>query len=216
MSKSGGGKRETTSQQTGVDPTTFGRMADIWHAAQGSGLAGPGPLLTGAAGFNTQAQNAGAQGLAALGGNPQALQALMDPYQSQVINAANAQYDHSNALAQLGVNDAATKAGAFGGARHGVAAGVAMGENERNRNSEIAGLLSSGFDGAMGRAAGLAGMGFAGAGANANLGMAGVGSPEAWYLNQLKQGFMGPTGQSSSGSTGQTQGGFSFKLPFLS
>lgn len=216
MSGSAGGKRETQNSQTGVDPTTYGRMNQMWQAAQAAGAAGPSPLLGGAAGYNTGLQNAGTTGVNALNGNPVALGQLMDPYQHQVVDATNAQYDHSNAMAQRNVNDQATMAGAFGGSRHGVAEGVAVAENERNRNSAVSGLLSSGYENAMGRAQGMAGMGFAGAGANANLGMAGVGSPMQWYMNMLNQGYHGPTGTTSSGAQAETQGGFGFKIPFLS
>jgi hypothetical protein len=216
MAKRAGGSRESHNTQTAIDQTTQNRMAQIWSAAQAAGSQGPSPLLGGAADYNTGLQNAGAQGVAALSGDRDAVARLMDPYQGQVIDAANVAFDRSNALAQNAVNSRAVQAGAFGGSRHGITAGVAMGENERARNSQIASLLSGGFESAMGRAQQLAQGGFAGAGANANLGMSGVGSPAQWYLQMLNQGFHGPMGQGSSGATAKVEGGFGLKFPFLS
>lgn len=206
-SASAGAKRETTNSQTGVDPVTMAYMQEIMNAARAAGQAGPSPLTTGASGYNTGLMDAGTKGLAALGGDKAALGGLMDPYQSQVVDATNAQWNQADMRAQMGVNDAATKSLAFGGGRHGVAAGVTQGENNRNRTSQIGGLLSTGYNDAMGRAGQMAGMGFAGAGANANLGMGGVGSPQQWLLQMLNQGFRGPTGQTSSGATAGTQFG---------
>lgn len=205
MSKSGGGHadRQTQSSQTGVDPATMAYMKKMWDAAQAAGQAGPSPLLTGASDYNTGMMGAGARGVAALGGDADATKALMNPYQQQVIGAANQQWDQNDAYTQNAANDAATKAGAFGGGRHGVMAGVAQGQNNMNRNSQISGLLSSGFDNTMNRAGMLAQGGFQGAQANANLGMGGVGSPQQWLLEMMKKGFMGPTGTTSSGSGSQ-------------
>jgi hypothetical protein len=202
MSKSGGGsvQKETQNSQTGVDPTTMAWMKQMWDAAQAAGQAGPSGLTTGAADYNSGLMGAGQKGLAALSGDKGALQGLMDPYQGQVIDAANAQWDRTNQQTTMGANDAATRAGAFGGARHGIMEGTALAANNMNRNSQIGGLLSSGFENAMGRAGGLAGMGFNAAGANANLGMGGVGSPQQWMLQMLKQGYNGPSGTTSSGA----------------
>jgi len=55
---------------------------------------------------------------------------------------------------------------------------------------QTAGLLNQGFEGAMGRAGQVAGMGMQGAQMGANLGMT-AGSPELWKMNVLKQGMEG-------------------------
>jgi hypothetical protein len=204
--KSAGGQRETQNSQTSVDPATAQRIQQMWEAAQAAGQAGPSPLATGAAGYNTGAMNAGNLGMGALSGDPNAVSTLMNPYQQQVIGAANNQWDQTDQHTMNAVNDRATQAGAFGGSRQGVATGVALGQNNLNRNSQISGLLSSGFDNTMNRAGNLAGMGFAGAQSNANLGMGGVGSPQQWLMQMLSQGFH-PTGQTSSGSSSGTQYG---------
>lgn len=211
--KGGSVEKTTNNGQTSVDQGTAQRMQEIWQAAQRAGQAGPSGLTTGAADYNSGLMGAGKTGLSALSGDKGALGLLMDPYQQQVVNATNAQWDNTDARSRMATNDAATRAGAFGGGRHGVAEGVTIGENNRNRESQVAGLLSSGYGDAMQRAALLSQGGFQGAGANANLGMGGVGSPEQWYLQMLRQGFLGPTGQTSSGA--QTGVGFNYHASTL-
>lgn len=207
--------RQTTSGgqsgSTGVDAATQAYIDQIRGAAQGAGSAVPGSVA-GAGNYYTGAMGAGQQGLAALGGDAQAAARFMNPYQSQVLDQMTKQFDVQNQMAMRNVNDAATRAGAFGGNRHGVATGVALGENARNQAAQYAGLLNSGFEGAMGRAGQVAGMGFDAAGAGANLGMT-AGSPDLWKLYALRQGFTGlPYGQTYQGrndqATARTSGSF--------
>lgn len=217
MSKSAGGsvKKETTNGQTSVDQGTAQRMAEVWQAAQGAGYGGPSQLVTGATDFYTGAQGAGQAGMNALSGDPAAAARLMNPYQQQVVDATNSQWDQNDQHTMNTVNDAATKAGAFGGSRHGVATGTALAQNNMNRNQAVSGLLNTGYDNTMNRAGQLAGMGFAGAGANANLGMGGVGSPQQWLMEMLKKGYMGPTGSTSSGAATGMEGHTQFSTnPF--
>lgn len=189
-----------TNSQSQVDQDTKNRMGGIWDAGAQAGANGPGPVLTGAAGYNTGVMGAGATGAAALGGDPNATARLMNPYQQQVMDANNAAWGKMNAQTVNQENDLATKAGAFGGSRHGVAEGVALGNNAMAQGAQNAGLLSSGYQNAMGQAATAAGMGLNASGQNAQLGYAGVGNQALWNTNMLKNGFMGPTGQSSSGN----------------
>jgi hypothetical protein len=191
--KGGGHQKTTGNSGQSVDPTTFGRIGELWNAGQNSGLAGPSPLATGAGQYGTGLQTAGQQGIAALGGDQAAAQGLMNPYQQQVIDATNAQWNQNDQHTMNAVNDRATQAGAFGGSRHGIATGSALAQNNMNRNQAVSGLLYGGFNDTMGRAQALAQGGYAGAQMNANLGMGGVGSPEQWYLQQLKAGYL-PTG----------------------
>lgn len=198
VGKSVGQSRTTGNQQQQIDPVTQQYMTEIMDVARRAGQAGPSPLLTGASDWYTNAMKTGRGGLDALSGNPDAIAALMNPYQKNVIDAANAQFDYGDARAMKTVNDAATKAGAFGGSRHGVASGVALGETGRARGNTISGLLYGGYNDAMGRAGEMARMGFGAAGANANLGFGGVGSPNQWLLQMLNQGFKGPMGSSGT------------------
>lgn len=200
MSIGGSKSKQKTSQkqsgQQGPDAATQAKVDEIYEAAKASGGVMPQGVT---------------QGMDAILGKQGAINQFMNPYQQQVIDALNKQYGVGNEMALRTTNDAATRAGAFGGSRHGIAAGTALAENARNRDSQIAGLLGHGFEGAMGRA-----------GQAVNLGMGGAGSPEAWRLQQLRGGFAGmPYGQTYSGqSRGETSGynfgaGGSFTKPLF-
>lgn len=213
MAKTASGGRSTSANTSSVDQTTQDYLKQIMDAARGSGMSGPSPLVGASTGYNSAAMNAGQTGMSALAGDPNATAQLMNPYQQQVIDAMRQQGAVTDANTTNNLNSAATQAGAFGGSRQGVAQGVALGENARNMNSNIAGLLQTGYGDAMNRAGSLASMGFAGAGANANLGMGGVGSPQQWLLQQLRSGFVMPTGTQSNGS--QANVGTEVKTPNL-
>lgn len=217
MSFSKGGSRQTSKQtgSSGVNTQTQDWLQQIWNAANQAGQSGPSPLITGATGFYGNAQQGGQQGLAALNGDPQAAQRFMNPYQQQVIQAAQQQFGVNDQQALNAVKDEATRAGAFGGTRQGVAEGTALAQQTRDQNQQIAGLLSGGFNDAMNRAAQSAGYGFAGAGANAQLGLQGVGNFNQWLLNQLRQGFVMPSGgwQQGGSSTSQVGAQGGFKIP---
>jgi hypothetical protein len=141
-------------------------------------------------------------------GDPAAVQGLMNPYQQQVVDATNRQWDRTDQHTMNAVNDRATQAGAFGGSRHGIATGSALAQNNQNRLAQQSGLLYGGFNDAMGRANQLTQAGMYGSLQNANLGMGGVGSPEQWYLQQLKGGYAGPTGTTQHGVQSTSGGGF--------
>lgn len=201
------------SGSTGVDAGTQAYIDQMRQTAQAAGNQMP-MGITGAQNYYTGVQGAGAQGLAALGGDAQAAARFMNPYQSQVLDQMTKQFDVQNQMAMRNVNDAATRAGAFGGNRHGVATGVALGENARNQAAQYAGLLNSGFEGAMGRAGQVAGMGFDAAGAGANLGMT-AGNPDLWRLQMLRQGFQGtPYGQTYQGRTNSGTSTFDLGIGF--
>lgn len=210
MSISKGGQRQSQTGTTNIDDQTQQRLKQMWDAAQSAGAAGPSPLVGGATDYNSGLMKAGATGAAALGGDASATQQLMNPYQQQVIDAMRAQAGVTNQQGMNTISDAATRAGAFGGSRQGVATGTMLAQNSRDLNSNIGGLLSTGFDNAMTRAANSAGLGFNAAGANANLGMGGVGSPQQWLLNMLNQAYKGPMGSTSSGTTTGTYAGAQF------
>lgn len=177
----------SNKSRSGVSKATNQRASDIWRAAQQASGAVPS-TVTGAQDFYTNAQNTGRAGLDALSGNAGAQQQFMNPYQQGVIDRMNEQFGVQNQMTTNNINDQATQAGAFGGSRHGVAQGVALGENARNQGMLTAGLLNQGFDNSMNRAAQTAGLGFDAAGAGATLGMQ-AGSPALWRMNTLQRGF---------------------------
>lgn len=203
----GSGKNPLAStpatQTTGVDQHTQDQLGAIQGAYGDAGKAGPGPLLNGAAGYFTGAQNAGNLGFGALSGDPAAVGKLMNPYQQNVIDMNNANWQKANLQTSNQVNDAATRTGAFGGSRHGVAEGVALGNNALAQQTQNAQLLQGGYNNAMNQASQLAQFGLQGAGQNANLGFGGVGSPELWRAQMLRQGFIMPTGQQSTQQAGR-------------
>ena len=168
----------TQSGSQGLDPQTQAWKDQLYRQALASGGAMPEGVT---------------QGMDALLGKSGAVNQFMNPYQQQVIDQMNKQYGVGNEMAMRSVNDAATRSGAFGGSRHGIATGTALAENARNRDQQMAGLYAGGFESAMGRA-----------GQAVNLGMGGAGSPEAWRYRQLL-GMQGtPYGQTYSGTTGRT------------
>lgn len=114
--------------------------------------------------------NAGNLGLGALSGNQGAVDQLMNPYLNNVVDATRGDYDNLRARTSQGINDQATAARAFGGSRHGVAEGVALGEVGRAEGSTLAGLRYQGFNDAMGRAGSLANLGMQANGELANFG----------------------------------------------
>jgi hypothetical protein len=128
---------QTTTQQTGLDPESQSYVNQMrQQALQGAqGLQGGGPLFLGADPRSIQEQ----------------MQPFMNPYMNQVIGGVQGEFDNLRGQARLATNDAATRAGAFGGSRHGVAEGVRMGELDRAQTSQIGGLLSQGYQNALGQ-----------------------------------------------------------------
>lgn len=132
-----------------------------------------------------------------LGADPRSVQEIISPFQnqftSQVIDATRAEFENLRGGARRDVASAATSAGAFGGSRQGVAEGVRLGELDRAQTSQIAGLLSSGFDRAVS-----AGIPFA----DRQRQLAQQQAQEPLFRQQQAQRFLnlglGPTGQTTT------------------
>jgi len=147
--------------------TALGQVSPYIGAA-GAGLAGAGTTL-GAAG--TQLTGAGtamagvspylgqAAGLTGTGagaaGTAGTIASYMSPYQQQVIDATRDEYDVQAAKQKLALG-APTVAGAFGGARHGIAEAEYASASDRNRAALLGGLRQQGYT----QAQDLAGRGF--------------------------------------------------------
>jgi hypothetical protein len=141
---------------------------------------------------NVYQQSAGAlQG--ALGGTANAMMgpnsgAFANPYQGQVINAAmgdiNRQQQQS--LNQLGA--AASRAGAFGGSRHGVAEAQTLGEFGRQAGDYATQMRQQGFNTALGAAQQQQSTQLAGSGQLGNLANLGFGFGQQLTQNQMQQG----------------------------
>jgi len=76
---------------------------------------------------------------------PQAYQAYMSPYQKDVIDTTLADFDLQAQKGMGAIADKAIGAGAFGGAREGVAQAEYMAGSDRNRAALQAQLLQQGF-----------------------------------------------------------------------
>lgn len=159
MAKKGGS--QTTTQK--LDPQTEAMQRDVYNRArqasqqpytpyQGQTVASASPLSAQAAQQYQQLGGLAGLGGAAMAGDPNALGAFFNPYQSNVINAVGQQYDTLRGQAHLDANDAATRAGAFGGSRHGIAEGARLGQLDQGQAQTTANLLQSGFNDAQQRA----------------------------------------------------------------
>lgn len=175
----GGGKQVVTS---GVDPATASYNQKIHDAAtQAAGnysSVGPSAGTSQAAQTYGTYAGAGANGLAALGGDPAAVAKFMDPYQANVIGGLNNQFAQDSAMLDTNADSAATQAGAFGGSRAAVVKGAAQGQLALGHQQQVASLLSGGYSDAMNRANTVANLGLAGASGAQDVGA---------YIRELQQ-----------------------------
>ena len=77
--------------------------------------------------------------------DPSGYSAYMSPYQTDVINKTMAEFDKQAQIGKFGLSKSASDAGAFGGARHGVAESEYQSTSDANRALIQAGLLEKGF-----------------------------------------------------------------------
>lgn len=186
MSLKGGGQQTTTQA---LDPATQRMQAQIYSRAQdvanekystygGPRVAGANPATQAA--LTQYGQVGGLAGLGgrALGGDAAAFGQFMNPYQQNVIDQVGNQYDQLRSQAHLDANDAATRAGAFGGSRHAIAEGARLGQLDQGQAATVAQLQQQGFNDAQGRAAQAVNLGLSGLQGQAGL---------ADYLRQIQQ-----------------------------
>ena len=77
--------------------------------------------------------------------DPTGYEAYMSPYQKDVIDTTLAEFDKQAAIGKLGLGKDASQAGAFGGARHGIAQSEYQSGSDMNRAMLNAQLLQQGF-----------------------------------------------------------------------
>ena len=154
MSK-GGSKSQT--QTTALDPATQAYVDQLRQAAIGSS----GSPIYG------QFAQAGQTGLAALTGQPGAVNSLMNPYSETL----NPYWDVLRGKTLNAIGDQASLAGAFGGSRQGVAEGQGLADIANAQ----AGQRYGEFNSAMARAAQLANLGFGAPAAQIDLLRSGIG-----------------------------------------
>ena len=76
---------------------------------------------------------------------PDAYKQFMSPYQQQVIDATMTSFDKQAAMQRRGISDQALRAGAYGGARHGIAGSEYDAASDMNRALMESQLLQQGF-----------------------------------------------------------------------
>lgn len=74
---------------------------------------------------------------------------FMNPYIADVVGGVRGEFDHLRGAARVDANQGATAAGAFGSPRAALERGARLGELDRAQTSQIAGLLSTGFQNAV-------------------------------------------------------------------
>ena len=79
--------------------------------------------------------------------------AYMNPYQQNVIGGLRQEAGRNYDMMSNQIGAEATRAGAFGGSRHGVAQGTAAGDIQRGLNQQIGQLQYQGYGDALNRAA---------------------------------------------------------------
>ena len=77
--------------------------------------------------------------------DPTGYQAYMSPYQQQVIDTTLAEFDKQAQIGKFGLGKTASDAGAFGGARHGIAQSEYQSGSDMNRAALNAQLMQQGF-----------------------------------------------------------------------
>ena len=119
------------------DPTT-GAVTNI---AQGTGVAGYQPFLTGT---GTQAGAATLMGPGA-GTGLGSISSYMSPYTQAIKDTALQSFDDQRLIDQQGLQHNALKAGAFGGGRHGLTESDFMQQSLADRAKMVAGLDADAF-----------------------------------------------------------------------
>ena len=181
--------------------TTLGQVSPYITAA--------GSQYTGAGGLTgTGAGGAGVAG---------SIQSYMSPYQQQVIDTSLAEFDKQAAISKLGLGTQAVGAGAYGGARHGVAESEYQSSSDLNRARLNAQLLQGGYGQAsgarqqdlanrMGLGTAQIGLGQAtGALAGQQQQLGGYQQGLASLVPQLQAGDIGMLGQLGAGQQAQAQ-----------
>lgn len=128
MGKGGKTQKTTTTNTAAPDAASQAYIDQLRQQAQtAAGVAqNSGPLFGGAI-------------------TPEQIQAAMNPYISNVVDATQGQYDQLRANAMNSTNQEATNAGAFGGSRAAVTAGARLGQLDQGQAQTIASLLQGGY-----------------------------------------------------------------------
>ena len=122
----------TGQRVAGLDPRTTAGYQSLMQGNQGSNAALQG--MVGNLGFT---------------GGPLNVNEFMNPYMDEVIGGVRGDFNRMRESSLNAVGGDATSQGAFGGSRHGIAEGTALGEIARAEGSTIGGLRQSGYQSAV-------------------------------------------------------------------
>jgi len=129
---------QTTKEQQRLDPASQRFVDAMRQRGQGGAdvaLNQPGNFFLGPTGESIESMIA----------------PFMNPYQQQVIGGVQGQFDQLRGQAMVDANQRATAQGAFGGSRAAVERGSRLGALDLGETQQIGGLLSSGFQNALGQ-----------------------------------------------------------------
>lgn len=161
-------KGHKTTETHAADAATTGMQNATYDAAKraagGYTTVGADPASLQAMGLFGNMAGYGQQGGAALAGDQNAINGLMNPYLDQVLGGVNAQYGQDSQMLNKNVNDTATQQGAFGGDRAALERGAAQGNLALGHQQQVGDILHGGYNEMLQRAAGLAQMGLGAAG----------------------------------------------------
>ena len=121
------------STYTGIDTSTYAPQVAGQHALQTGAVADAAGLAS------LVGTGAGGPGVAG------SIESYMSPYQDQVMEAQMAEFDRQAGIGRQGIGDAAARAGAFGGGRHGVQMAEYQKGSDMNRALLQGQLLQQGF-----------------------------------------------------------------------
>lgn len=171
-------KKQTTTQR--LDPRSQGYVNQMREQARSSA----DMILNNPDSFFTGPSNASVSDM---------VQPFLNPYIQDVIGGLGQEYDQRRAAATTGANQAATAAGAFNSARHGVREGTQLAELDRAQMQQTAGLLSDQWNRALS-----SGMGWE----QYNQGLRAQRAMEPVWRAQQAQGItgagLGPTGSTTT------------------
>lgn len=144
---------------------------------------------------NTAATGAlqGGMGATALGmgyNSAQGAQQYANPFQNQVIGGLQSDAQRNAQMMSNQIGTAATRAGAFGGSRHGIAEGQAMADIQNNLNNQIGNLRYQGYNQAMGQSLQDQQMRMNAANQLVNMGNLGFGMGRQANQDLMSQGYM--------------------------
>jgi hypothetical protein len=141
------GKKSIETVEQRIDQGAAGQRQNVFDAA--NALYAQGPTA-----YNFDPQFlAQLQGLASsnlgLASGPLDIGQFMNPYMSEVVGAVQGDFDRMRERSLNAVGGDATAAGAFGGSRHGIAEGTALGEIAQREGQTLAGLRAGGWSEAL-------------------------------------------------------------------